>query len=189
MSFVPGNQTLPLHLLHFTGVLNNEAVHLQWQSEQETNFSHYTIQRSFDGINFTSLGNMNGSSNNRNDYTYHDNDLKNRQAQKVFYRLQLIDKDGSFSYSKILRFDLKQIAATITVFPNPAVHSLNLSFTQGKPGKVTISIADMKGMTVKNKTENIPAGRASLNIDVSMLSSATYIISVINADGATQQNL
>ena len=183
-------QTLPLHLLHFSGVLNTEAVALQWQSEQETNFSHFTIQRSFDGINFTALGNINGSGNNsRNDYTYHDNDLKNqRQVQKVFYRLQLMDKDGSFSYSKILRFDLKQTAATnIIVFPNPAVHSLNISFAQGKPGKVTISITNMKGMTVKNKTENMRAGRASLNIDVSMLSSATYIISVINADGTTQQ--
>lgn len=179
---------LPLHLLHFSGVLNNEAVRLQWQTEQETNFSHFNIQRSFDGINFTTVGNVNvAGNNNRNDYNYYDNDLRNRQEQKVFYRLQLMDKDGHFTYSKILRFDLKQMAATITTFPNPAVNSLNLSFDQWKPGKAMINITDMKGVTVKKQSENISTGRTSINIDVSTLSSATYIISVINADGTSQQ--
>ena len=181
-------QTLPVHLLQFNGILNNEEVHLQWQSEQETNFSHFTIQRSFDGINFTTVGNINGLGNsNRNDYNYDDNDLKNQQVKKVFYRLQLMDKGGSFAYSKVLRFDLKQTATTITTFPNPAVHSLNVSFIQNKSGKVMINITDIKGLTVKKQAENMPAGRVSINIDVSTLASATYIISVMNADGTVQQ--
>jgi Secretion system C-terminal sorting domain/Galactose oxidase, central domain len=170
---------LPLHLLHFSGVLNNEVVQLKWQSEQETDFSHFVIQRSFDGSNFTSIGNINGTGNsNRNNYSYTDNDLKNRQAQNVFYRLQLMDKDGSFTYSKILRFDLTHNAPSITTFPNPATNSLNLSFTQNKPGKVTISIIDMKGAIVKKQTENILAGRVSVTIDVSTLAPATYTITV-----------
>lgn len=181
-------QILPIHLLQFNGVLNNETVQLKWQSEQETGFSHFNIQRSFDGTNFTSIGNINGSGNsNRNNYSYNDNDLKNRQVQNVFYRLQLMDKNGSFTYSKILRFDLNLTIPTITTFPNPATHSLNLSFTQNKPGKVIISITDMKGIIVKKQTENIIAGRVSLTIDVSTLAPATYIIAVINQDGTTLQ--
>ena len=118
---------------------------------------------------------------------YSDNDLRNRPVQKVFYRLQLMDKNGHFTYSKILRFDWKQNGSSITLFPNPAVNSLNLSFNQLKQGPVMISITDMKGTTVKKQIENISAGRISINIDVSTLPSAGYILSVINCDGVAMQ--
>ncbi len=175
---------LPIHLLQFSGTLNNETVQLLWKTELEKDFSHFSIQRSFDGINFNTIGNVMGAANsNRNEYSYTDNDLMNLQTQKVFYRLQLMDKNGHFTYSKILRFDLKQKATGISVFPNPAVNSLNLSFFQGKQGIVMISITDMKGAAVKKQTENIPSGSTSINIDVSMLPSAGYILSVINEKG------
>ena len=179
---------LPLHLLHFSGVLHNETISLQWRAGQETGFSHYNIQRSFDGINFTTIGNVKGAGNSSsNDYTYNDNDVRNQPVQKVFYRLQPMDKDGRFTYSKILRFDWKQTTTRITVFPNPSVNSLNLSFNQDKPGLVMISITDIKGAAVKKQTENIAAGRVSINIDVSMLPPAAYLISVINGEGAAAQ--
>jgi hypothetical protein len=175
---------LPIHLLDFSGTLNNEAVLLQWKTEKEENFSHFNIQRSFDGISFITIGNVIGAGNsNRNDYTFSDNDLRNRQLLKIFYRLQLMDKNGHFTYSKILRFDLKQKATSISIFPNPAVNSLNLFFFQGKQEMVMISITDMKGVTVKKQTENISSGSISINIDVSTLPPAGYILSVINEKG------
>jgi hypothetical protein len=181
-------QVLPLLLLHFNGVLNDDAVNLQWKTEQEINFSHYNIQRSFDGINFTSIEKINGKgSSGINDYRWSDNDLKNQRVKKVFYRLQLMDKDGSFTYSKILRFDLNETTSSLTTFPNPAVHSLNLSFNQDKAGKVIFNITDMKGTIVKRQTENITAGRASIIIDVSKLAPAAYLLSVINTEGTALQ--
>ncbi len=181
------NVTLPLKLLSFNGALNNNIVGLQWQSEQETAFSHFNIQRSVDGINFTTIGNISGNGNSRrSNYIYTDNDLQNPNL-KVFYRLQMVDKDGRFNYSKVLVFDLKQTTTTFTAFPNPAVHSLQVSFTQEKTGNVIISITDMKGVTIKKQTQNIAAGRFSTNIDVSNLAPATYIISLINDKGTVQQ--
>ena len=178
---------LPLKLLQFNAVLNNNDVRLQWQSEQETAFSHFNIQRSVDGINFTTIGHISGNGNSgRSNYNYTDNDLQSTSL-KVFYRLQMVDKDGRFNYSKVLVFDLKQTTTTFTAFPNPVVHSLNVSFTQEITGKVVISITDMKGVTIKRQTQNIGAGRASTNIDVSNLAPATYIISLINDSGTTQQ--
>lgn len=178
--------TLPIHLLQFSGTLYHETAQLQWKTELEKDFSHFNIQRSFDGVNFSKIGNVMGAGNgNRNDYFYTDNDLKNQQLQKVFYRLQLMDKNGHFTYSNIIRFDWKQIGTTINIYPNPAVNSLNVSFTQGKPETVFIIIADIKGVMVKNQSENISAGRINISIDVSMLPPATYSISLINERGTT----
>lgn len=179
---------LPLHLLHFSGVLNNNTTHLKWEAEQETNFSHFNIQRSTDGTSFTTIGNVAGAGNsNRNTYAFSDNGLHNLSLQKIFYRLQLMDKDGRFTYSKILQFDMKQKGGMITLFPNPAVQSVNLSFDQLVAGKTLVTVIDMRGLTVRSLTENIAAGRISLNMDVSTLPAGTYLVSVINADGLLQQ--
>ncbi len=178
---------LPVKLLDFSGVLQNDIVRLQWQTEQETGFSHFAVQRSFDGINFTTLGNLNAAGNSRNEYTYPDNDLGNRPAQKVFYRLKMIDKGGGFTYSKTIRFDWKQLGTLISVFPNPAQHSLNLSFEQARPGEIMIVITDIKGIVVKKQAGNIPAGRTSIPIDVSSLPAATYLISVFSGGSKTQE--
>jgi len=179
---------LPLHLLHFSGVLTNNITYLKWEAEQETNFSHFNIQRSTDGTSFTTIGNVAGAGNsNRNTYAFSDNGLHNLSLQKIFYRLQLMDKDSRFSYSKILQFDMKQKGGMITLFPNPAVQSVNLSFDQLVAGKTLVTVIDMRGLTVRSLTENIAAGRISLNMDVSTLPAGTYLVSVINADGLLQQ--
>jgi N-acetylneuraminic acid mutarotase len=178
---------LPLQLLHFSGVLDNNIVRLQWQTTPGLNFSHFIIQRSFDGTRFTSIGTISGAGNIvRSSYSYYDNDLQNRQEQKIFYRLQLMDIDSHFTYSRIIRFDMNRTAA-LHVFPNPAVNSLNLSFDQNNPGPAVIRITDMKGVTIKKQEEDIVAGRTSMSIDVSTLPSGTYILSVVSESGTTQQ--
>jgi N-acetylneuraminic acid mutarotase len=179
---------LPLQLLHFNGALNNDVVHLQWQTSQELNFSHFTVQRSFDGINFSSIGSVNSSGNvNGDDYSFYDNTLYTRPEQKVFYRLQLTDNNGHFTYSRVIRFDLAQPNANVQISPNPATYSLNLSFNQIQAETVIIQITDMTGKTVLKQIEYLEPGRASTNIDVSALSAAPYILSLINTQGAIHQ--
>lgn len=179
---------LPLHLLQFNGVLKDEAVQLKWVSEQETDFSHYVIQRSFDGTNYISLGNVNGAgNNNRNEYSYYDNDIKNNSGQKIYYRLQLMDRSGSYTFSKILLFSRDQSSLAVSLFPNPAQHTLNISFDQKKGFETTVVITDMKGLLLKKQSGNYSSGITSINIDVSELPAGTYILSVSNNNGTAHQ--
>jgi hypothetical protein len=179
---------LPLHLLSFSGTLNNDIVYLKWEAEQETGFSHYNVQRSFDGNHFTTIGIVNGGgNNNRNDYDYADNSLLNQPAMKIFYRLQMMDLDGKFTYSKIIRFDREQSTGSITLFPNPASHSVNISFELHKKGDVEISITGIGGNIVKRMTQFIVEGKTSLSIDVSTLATGTYMLSVINGNEMIHQ--
>lgn len=179
---------LPLHLLNFSGTLNNDIVYLKWEAEQETGFSHYNVQRSIDGNNFITIGMVNGAGNNtRNEYTYYDNGLINQAAKKVFYRLQMMDLDGKFTYSKIICFDKEQTNGTITVFPNPASHSINISFEQYKKGNMTIHITGIGGNTIKTMTHYTAEGKTSLSIEVSTLPAGTYMLSVISENGTMHQ--
>ncbi|MBI5856094.1 MAG: T9SS type A sorting domain-containing protein [Sphingobacteriales bacterium] len=181
---------LPPHILRFTAVLNNEIAMLQWQTERETNFSHFNIQRSFDGINYTTIGSVNGAGNSyRNNYNWNDDSLKNIQWQKVFYRLQLMSKGGDFSYSKTVMFDKRPKATILTIFPNPVVSSLNLSFVQNKAGNVVINVTDIRGITVMKQTETVNAGRVSLSIDLGTLPAAAYLVFVTNGEFIAQRKL
>ena len=180
---------LPLQLLDFSGIWNTTVLQLKWKAEIENDFSHFNVLRSFDGINFHTIGDVSGSgSTGITNYNYADYDLKNHPAQSVFYRLQMIDNNGHFVFSKIIRFNLKQATGTITAYPNPASISLNISFEQKKPGFTSIAITDINGKLVKKQTQNLPEGKASLGIDVSALTPGVYILSVTNADGALQQS-
>lgn len=179
---------LPLQLLQFTGVLNNGTAQLQWQTEQEISFSHFNIQRSFDGSHFTSLGNMPGNgSPGRSSYTWLDNDLRNQSWEKAAYRLQLVDKNGHSSYSRIVLFSKEEADANISIFPNPVTSSLNLSFDQQRAGKLQISIHNSGGGIVKNHETELGAGRISLSLDVSKLPAAAYFITVSNGERLLRQ--
>jgi N-acetylneuraminic acid mutarotase len=179
---------LPLQLFHFSGNLNDDVVRLKWHTAQELNFSHFTVQRSFDGSNFSDLGSVNSRGTlYRTEYNFDDNDLRNHPELKVFYRLQLADKDGHVTYSKTLRFDRIQASLALHLFPNPASHTLNVSFDQSQPGQSLIQITDMNGRIILKQPEQVSTGRVSITVDVRALPAATYILSVTNASGITQQ--
>lgn len=178
------NIVLPIKLIEFSGSINNTSSRLKWITEQEAGFSHFNIQRSFDGIQFTTIGEIKASgSNSRAEYFYTDASLAQRPERKVYYRLQLNDKDGRYSFSKVIQFDLGQKAGSLRLFPNPAVNSITASISQEKPGTATILINDMKGTMLKKYTQSLSSGNTSMAIDCSGYASGTYLLTVITPDG------
>ncbi len=172
---------LPVRLLQFTGALNNDITRLQWQTELETGFSHFNVQRSFDGRVFTTIGNVPGTGTaGRQGYDWQDAGLANHNWQKVFYRLRLVDKNGSASYSRVILFSRDPGAEGLSLFPNPAAHTLNLSFTQARPGNIMIRITDSRGALVRTLWQTATAGRVSLSVDISTLPPATYTVTVMD---------
>ncbi len=175
---------LPIKLLQFTGTLNNGSSRLKWITEQESGFSHFAIQRSFDGLQFTTIGEVNASGGTgRTEYNFTDAGLAQRTETKVYYRLQLNDRDGRFSFSKVIMFDLGQKAGSLRLFPNPAVNSVTVSINQQKPGSATLLITDIKGSIVKKYTQSLSSGNTSLSIDCSILPAGTYLLTVLTPDG------
>lgn len=176
---------LPIKLIEFSGVYTNGTTQLKWLSEQEAGFSHFAIQRSFDGIQFSTIGEVSAAGNNhQTGYHFTDAGLSHRSDSKVYYRLQLVDKDGKYSFSKIILFDLGQKAGSLRLFPNPALNAVSASISQEKPGNATILINDMKGTIIKKYNQSLSSCNTSLTIDCSGYPSGTYLLTVITADGS-----
>jgi hypothetical protein len=121
----------------FTGQKDaNNTVNLQWSTANEIESLHYEIERSIDGTNFVSLGEINGNKpDSLQQYLF--NDSKPYQGVN-YYRLKQINKAGRFTYSKIVSVALDQTGKEYVVYPNPATY------------KSTIRIlADMKQVSVR----------------------------------------
>ncbi len=116
---------LPVTLLNFTGHAEENKSILNWQTASEQNTSHFSIQRSADGVQFLSIGSMPAAGNSSSILNYSYTDVQPLKGSN-YYRLQTIDIDGSTSYSRIIKinFDGKY---NVSVFPNPAHDHIKIS--------------------------------------------------------------
>jgi hypothetical protein len=105
------NTILPLKLVSLGGAIENKKVIIRWATTNEINLGHFEIEKSRTGTNFSIAGNRtaNNSGAIRNDYIFEDDFI----AESYYYRLKMIDTDGKFSYSDIIKISSKK-SATFT---------------------------------------------------------------------------
>lgn len=95
---------LPVKWLDFTVDGSDHGVQLIWSTATEINNEKFVVERSEDGNEFRSIGEVKGKGNATGNsyYVYTDTELP---SQKVFYRLRQVDHDGVQEYSRVLSFD------------------------------------------------------------------------------------
>jgi hypothetical protein len=160
---------LPIKLIYFNGAFLNDKVNLSWATSTEENFDKFEIERSYNGLTFEKMGEVNGAginTNHQNNYSFVDS---SPVIGKNYYRLKNIDLNGTFDYSKIIRVDAGN-SKRIVMYPNPVEEqSLNVKNNFEPTSFDRIQILDNVGMIVLNYEvielenkiqlpENIPAG-------------------------------
>jgi hypothetical protein len=152
----------PVTLISFTGRAEGSIAVLDWATAEETEFSHFEIESSADALSFQKVGEVfaKGSNNNYTFSTAQNEDL-------VYYRLKMVDHDGSFAYSKIIPVSLDESTApSFLVYPNPTVDYLHI---KNKEAGV-VRIIDVTGKQIRN--EKVDAGIQV--IDVKNLREGVY---------------
>jgi len=176
---------LMVHLLNFTANKITGGSQIVWITENEANYTNFTVERSTDGgKTYTILGGA--ASNDLGTYSYLD---KNPVNGANMYRLQIVDLNGAVSYSSIVTLmygtTSTLIKTGIIVYPNPANTILNLTIAPGFNSSTNtvsteagyeIKIANILGAVVIKTTTN----QQSLQTDLSGLMPGTYIINVTN---------
>jgi len=145
-----GGSILPVTLLSFTGVQNNRHVLLKWQTATEQNSAYFEVEKSQDGIRFTSLANVNAAGNSQSEKNYYYTD-NNPAKGNNFYRLKQVDLDRRFTYSPVIRVSNNGSKLTFSLSPNPAKDAVNIIYNGGRE-QVSITIYDAQGKLVKQRT-------------------------------------
>ena len=177
------NNTLPLSLLTFSAQQKNSNVALAWQTTNEVNASHFNLQQSINGTSFNTVGKINTQGGGNYAFT---DDVSGMDASTVFYRLQMVNRDGSFTYSKTIAVLRKARSSQLTIFPNPVQETLYVQLSSKKDEKLSLQIIDMKGRILQQQEVRVSVGNISLSFNASKLAKGTYVL-LIKSDNLKQQ--
>lgn len=164
---------LPVEFLSFNGeLLRDKSVQLWWEAQTDEEHHYFEVERSNDGVTFTSLG----RSNPLPPYRFKDEAPK---AGNNFYRIKQVDKDGKVTYSKTINVHLGT-AVQAVLYPNPASDVLNIMLKSESSERVTIKITDLQGRIVYRQNATTLSG-SDLKVDISNWKPQFYIVTVYNS--------
>ena len=88
--------------------------------------------------------NASESANPVHNYSINDQ-LYNVNSNIVYYRLRIVDKDGKYTYSKVVPVKLEQPENIISVYPNPVDNYTTLNLFADKAGTGMLRVIDNAG--------------------------------------------
>lgn len=170
------NNDFTLHLLSFTAQQNINDVKLNWTTDNEENYTRFTIERSIDnGANFIGLDSL--TSNGEGDYNAMD---QHPVAGLNQYRIKIVDINGNVTYSSIANVTYSKPApaySIIKIAPNPVVSTIHIYIGSGLPiGRYKITLINSSGRVVKTIISPKPWWVG----DISRLLPGTYFVQVVN---------
>ena len=184
--------TLPIDLVSFNAQLSGSSmVMLDWATSAETNASHFVVQRSVDGSNFTDQAIVfteEGNSNTDRQYSYADN-ISSVNSSLVYYRLKMVDKDDKYKYSAvvIVRIGTEEQVALLA-YPNPAVNQVSVTIPNDWQNKtIAYSIYNLNGILVKQKVSSNAGQTETFNI--ADQPAGLYIIKVANGNNTAVKQI
>lgn len=152
----PDNNPLPVTLTYFSATnLQKGTATILWQTATEINASHFNVQRSFTGTDFSTIAQINaiGNSNTATNYSYIDN-YSTTANNTIYYRLQQLDKNGSISYSNIVRITNTNTSTNkATSYPNPIINnSFTIDLVKPITQPIAYTIVTANGQIIKQGT-------------------------------------
>ena len=173
---VTSDMVVPLSLISFSAIANNYTT-LLWKTSDETNMKSFEVERSNDGQNFAFVGNINAKNiSTTNSYSFVDNTpLKGT----IYYRLKMINTDGSFRYSYTITIN-KKLSSKISIFPNPVINTVTLTH-EAVGNNAVVTLLNMEGR--KMKTISITRGTTQTSFQLSHLPSSLYLLQLVDDKG------
>jgi hypothetical protein len=169
---LPVGTSLPVTVVSYDAKLNtNGTVQLTWLTASETNNSYFELQRSTDGITFTTIGKVTGAGNSTQEKRYDFIDLS-PLAGTNYYKLLQYDKDGKKTDLGVRSVKVLLKENELTVYPNPSNGIVNVSFDINSYQKV--ELVDLTGKILMTKT--IGRQASTISFDISDLSAGVYNI-------------
>jgi len=171
---------LPLTLLNFAAVPQVAVNLLNWQTADETGTSRFVVQRSGNGGGFKAIGTIAAAGQpGTNSYSFTD---AQRLTGDNFYRLQMVDLDGKFTYSPVVVVRSGGTAG-LTAYPNPAKDMTSLLFGSAGGGAYSVMVYDGAGRCMDRIPGTAVPGANRLDIDMGRYAAGIYTLIIVDKEG------
>lgn len=172
---------VPVVLSNFDVQNKNNQNLLSWSTAQESNSSHFSIERSSDGVNFAEIAKVNAAGNSGNARLYSYTDAAPLDGIN-YYRLNMVDLDHTSKYSEIKSVKNTVTSFALSVYPNPVSSLMKISLTAEKAELSTITITNIAGQVVYNSQVKIEKGNNVIPVNVNTFASGNYVLKIQLAD-------
>ena len=175
---------LPVTLTDFYAELSDREIALKWLVSDEKNLAFYILEKSTDGVNYTSLATVYASSNrveNRSTYTKYD---YTPTGGINYYRLKSVNNDGSINTHKVIALDYKNSNAP-KIWLHQHNQMLKIGYTKQSLSK-SVLIFDIMGRLVKEVSLN-PEVSSEIELSESDFEKGVFLIYGANPNDAFRQ--
>lgn len=176
--------SLPITLSKFTLSKQLNNVQISWETSTEIDNQSFTVERSFDGVEWESINIQNGAGNSTELNKYYFVDGENGVGT-IYYRLKQTDFNGEYTYSEVKSIKMSKSDLEFIVYPNPSTTDQVLVRLNNSTQKdVLLKVVDNLGRVLYS-------GTITININVPVFNLCTvchfvpgvfYNISVTNGD-------
>ncbi len=160
---------------NFTSNKGNMSTNLEWDIAEDVTMDYYEVQKSTDGENFETIETVSArQSEQGSEYSSLD---VNPEIGNNFYRIKMVDLDGSFIYSDIREESFDININEVIVYPNPTDGILFLSMRDFIGQSATVEIYNAAGVLMDSKIVDEVVDSPT-DFDVSTYKSGNYILTV-----------
>ncbi len=180
--------SLPVKLLDFKATRIASDVLLTWKVATETDVNSYEIEVARGNTeliagNFEMIGSVPGLGNSNEERSYNFMDMETGKTGKRYYRVKLVDEDGSFSYTPVRMVGFDEVGSWL-VYPNPSNGLFHLNVNIAALERVELRLFDAKGRLVK-KDQLIGTGmmqQHTIDLRAGMYASGLYMLQISTGD-------
>jgi hypothetical protein len=172
------SQPLSIQLLYLQAQPAGNKVNINWATGNENNNDHFEIERSVDGHNFYKIATVGSKGNSSITQQYSFTDLSPLNPVS-YYRIKQVDIDNKFSYSYIVKVNLKSNNyKNLVLYPNPAQNVIKLIFNSTTEEKLKLELTDIHGSIIQQKFIDGEKGINFSNFNIVGLPNGIYNITI-----------
>ena len=174
---------LPVLFANVKAYEKNNGIQIEWSNLTEKDVAGYSIERSSNGTEFSSIGQQLPTSNQNDKADYSAFDANPAQGVS-YYRIKATETTGKVVYSKILSVSLGSGSQSLRLYPNPVKgNQVTISLSNVKRGQYTLRVVNTAGQDIFRQSINNQSSSLTQTLDLpSTIKAGVYNMVITGSD-------
>jgi protocatechuate 3,4-dioxygenase beta subunit len=187
-SYLLEGTVFPVEVRYFSVEWINGDGLLKWGTTNEINLSHFEVWRSVNAFSFERILDHIPAKGNGINQNYKSFDFKvgALNADKVYYRLKMIDKEGQYTTSKTIDLLLLRNSPLIylNIYPNPAQNDIWFDYQLFDSPEAEVLLLNAAGEVVYKSSVKAEANVAQFRINTASFARGMYYLKLQTEDAS-----
>lgn len=176
---------LPVSIISVNAFAENEHIIVNWTVANEINISAYQVERSADGVHFSTIAEKMAAGSNTVQYQYSITDHQPISGYN-FYRIRYVDETGVVHYSSTVKIKMETLLqSSVNIYPNPIENNtIHLLLKNSAAGKYHVKLLTEAGQLVQQLHLQHPGGTYSFQLVPPVrMPAASYFLEITGEAG------